>query len=605
MSMHLPELTGELTALGSEFRELGQQLSEAGRRLEQSGQPPEEALMARVQQACRRFVEIRDAARQLAVSERVPSVADADELTALADLEKLLKSIADACAERERRDKQQQLLQAGRHVLDRILSITHKDGIDFTPLRECQDKARALREASEANPDRLPVAEYVDLVEGRHSLCDLLTLVESRDAVDDVRWVELEEGIARAYGKPLSVAATRGKLIVSSPSARPESAAANPVEHAAEAAPALSSPPVKEERAEEEDTEASTITLLAREDTQADGHANDRPRDDRTEMDLALPAASRAPLSEQDSASLRRAWPDDQWRRSPLTAEQEAELLAPNSGVAILFGSHIAGLDDVERFLEAACQDTRLIILDAATDRSSFLRELDGLVQDRPDGVLLVVVPAQCPWSEDWVLRTLELMKRKPNPRKITRVLFIAGPEAAWSWVRTDEELHNKMLKDGLRELSLKPWSRAALQSWLADAGLAESDPFIGDRFARATGNWGELLHQVGRRCQNDPDDWQEHLADFERQLTNEMEWEDRLGLVAQAHTVLKTMAQLTQPVSVETIAARTEGISEERVETVMRWADLLSYVRRPDHYQWALDPVVRQVVLQANPQAR
>lgn len=627
MSTQASNLSSELTALANEYRDLGPRLAEAARNLEVAGQPPAEDTIALVQTARKRFLECRDATLRLAAAENFPSLPAPDQLASVPDLEKLIQGVVDLCAEREKQEAQRKMLDKAVLVLDRVLSINHRDGIDFQPLRECQDRAREIKKSLDYGQAEVNLPTYQDLAAGSHSFCDLLSLIEHHNDIDDARWEELESVITRSFSKSLTIAATRGKLVVGAapkPAAPPPPAAPTP-------------PPSLLSRSAKDTMEAPALLSDAHADTVTmnDGRRSAKTySDDRTEMELDLPderqtqaavAEEEEPVAdaepepeeeepiaaeaeieedaeveeEEDAETQRRPLPDDVWHRSPLTAQQEAEILAPSSGVAILFGSHIAGLEDVERFLELSCTDGRLITLDSATDRSSFLRELDGLLQDRPDGMILVVVPVQVPWSEDWILRSLEQVKRKASSKKMTRVLFLADPEAAWSWVRMDDDQRGQMRRDGLVELSLIPWSNAALRRWIHDVGLSESDQYICERIARVTGSWGALVHQIGHRCRTAPDEWADRLADFERELTSGAEWEDRLGLVQPAHAVLKTMAAMTQPVSSDKVAAKMEGTPRERVDTVLRWADLINYVERSGHQMWTLDPVVRQVVLQ------
>lgn len=623
MSTQASNLSSELAALANEYRDLGPRLAEAARNLEVAGQPPAEDTIALVQTARQRFLECREATLRLAAAEKFPSLPSPDQLASVPDLEKLIQGVVDLCAEREKQEQQRKMLDKAAAVLERVLAISHRDGIDFQPLHECQDRAREIKKSLEYGQAEVNLPTYQDLAAGSHPFCDLLVLIEHHSDIDDARWEELESVITRSFSKSLTIAATRGKLIVGAPPKPAQPPAAAPA--APTLTPSLLSRSAKdtmEAPALGNDAHAGTITM-------DDGRRSAKTySDERTEMELDLPEERRTQAavaeeeepvaeaepepeepedepvaaeaeSEEDAETQRRPLPDDVWHRSPLTAQQEAEILAPGSGVAILFGAHIAGLDDVERFLELACHDGRIITLDSATDRSSFLRELDGLLEDRPDGMILVVVPVQVPWSEDWILRALEQVKRKASARKMTRVLFLADPEAAWSWVRMDDDQRGQMRRDGLVELSLIPWSNAALRRWLQDVGLSDSDPYICERIARVTGSWGALIHQLGYRCRTAPEEWADRLADFERELTSGAEWEDRLGLVQPAHAVLKTMAAMTQPVSSDKVAAKMEGTPRERVDTVLRWADMINYVQRSGHQMWTLDPVVRQVVLQ------
>lgn len=97
-------------------------------------------------------------------------------------------------------------------VLDRLLSLVHRDQPDFAPLSECQAKSRALREAIHNHAGSEFHPEVTALAQGRHPLAELLTLVEGYDELDDDLWLLLKHAVAENFGKSLAMSAARGKL---------------------------------------------------------------------------------------------------------------------------------------------------------------------------------------------------------------------------------------------------------------------------------------------------------------------------------------------------------------------------------------------------------
>src|ERR1019366_7741071 len=97
-------------------------------------------------------------------------------------------------------------------ALARALTLTHREVADFKPLQECQAKLTELRKGilNVTWPHRHPESE--PLAESRHPVSALLHFVENLDTIEDEQWIALETTISGAYGKPLFVAATRGKL---------------------------------------------------------------------------------------------------------------------------------------------------------------------------------------------------------------------------------------------------------------------------------------------------------------------------------------------------------------------------------------------------------
>jgi hypothetical protein len=210
MTENSSHLSQELAGMSDLFSELGDRLLTAARQLHSPGSlPPVELLDALA--ACRDdFVSLRDRARDLAASLYV-SCPPAEEMANLHDLTGLLDQVAEAEIRQSRSEEQR---RRSLSVIDRVLSLSHMSIPDFSPLRECQDKARELRGGiAEGNWTSLP-AEAERLAEGQHHFADLLTLIEDRDELPDELWSQVHESVGNAFGKPLAAAAARSKLVL-------------------------------------------------------------------------------------------------------------------------------------------------------------------------------------------------------------------------------------------------------------------------------------------------------------------------------------------------------------------------------------------------------
>jgi hypothetical protein len=657
MSVQESQLKNELQSLQESFRELSLRLAETAGNLGRSGRPPSEEIIQQLEGAHRRFRELHEGALQLAAGERLAQPTGSDGAS-IPDLLALLRQVDETRAVRLKKHDQ---LQKARTVLDRILGIVHKNSPSYGPLVDLHAKAGSLREQALADSDQPVNPELETLAEGRHPYCDLLHLMDHHDDIDDDRWVQLNDSITQAFGKPMAIATARKKLrITEGPGVRSQESGVRSQEsgvrdqepgvrgqesevrrqesevrdqeseiknrdfaspdsgaRAQSVAPALSvnsSDMSSEWNAEAAATATATLeaspweqqsvsapsseTSLRTLEIDLDSDRNHAALGPATEVDLHVPKLMPGEPLPENEGTLRRAFPEDPWLRSPLTAQQELDLLAPTNGVAVLFGSRVAGLDEVDRFLHAACREGRLITLDTANDRRGFLRQLDELLKERPEGLILGVVPDYCPWSEDWVLSSLELIGRLTSKRKFARVLFVADPEATWSWVQTDKNAQDRMVENGVAEFSLETWSEQAVRQWMSEAGFGPDDQAGRDCFANVTGNWGALLYQVGLRCKQDPQRWQEVLVDYERELSQRVEWRELFGLVGQALPVLKVMAERDEPVSWEEISSYVGGGSPILVAMVLCWADRLRYIRPAGQKKWVLDPIIRHAVL-------
>lgn len=204
----LDTLLQELSALASSYNSLGTRLSLAAGELTNLGTPPSAGLLqeaARYQQV---FETLRDRAIALAKEAGLTGGAIPANLVSVRELEAFIRSLMPIGSPEA---VQQQALA----MLDRLLSIRYSGSSDAQgALEDCQTQARQVRGlVATAVPTNLPQVA-ISLVKGNHPLCALLTLLEEADRLDDDRWVQLEDTVARSFGRSLAVAASRGKLQV-------------------------------------------------------------------------------------------------------------------------------------------------------------------------------------------------------------------------------------------------------------------------------------------------------------------------------------------------------------------------------------------------------
>jgi hypothetical protein len=311
--------------------------------------------------------------------------------------------------------------------------------------------------------------------------------------------------------------------------------------------------------------------------------------------DVSLSVAPPQP----DVRTFRRSLRDDDWLRSPLTAQQESELLEPANGVAVLFGSPVAGLDRVVPFLREVFPGGSLEHLGGVSSPEQFARRLAATYEAKPEGKSLLVVDPGCAWDLRWVCEALDYLtgSRARAKKNTLRVLFLAGPVRTWEYCGRGEEERQDLIAEGLREMSLRPWAMAAMQRWMLDAGFGPDHQAGLDRFMKVTGGWGELLHAVGARCHESPRHWEAHLEGLAKSWPLDPDWRKKFGFVEGAVGVLKVLAQMGEPLSEQDLADLL-GDAKADVGRAIRWADRLQYVRKTTQGNWELDAVVRQAVL-------
>ena len=213
MTLSANEFVKHFATLTERFAGLATKLAQAARELQVSGTLPADSLFEELTAAQGEFVDLRstvlDAAASLSVA--LPSMTEMNSLKAL---EPVVRGVAEAIAEEERRAATAEARKRALAVLDRVLAISHADDPGFAALVQCQAKAKALRNAV-MDPKAFEMAT-APMLETTPAFAALLTLIEGREHLDDERFAALEDSVSQSFGRQLAVAATRGKLSIAS-----------------------------------------------------------------------------------------------------------------------------------------------------------------------------------------------------------------------------------------------------------------------------------------------------------------------------------------------------------------------------------------------------
>jgi len=249
MTLSANEFVKHFATLTERFAGLATKLAQAARELQVSGTLPADSLFEELTAAQGEFVDLRstvlDAAASLSVA--LPSMTEMNSLKAL---EPVVRGVAEAIAEEERRAATAEARKRALAVLDRVLAISHADDPGFPTLVKCQAKAKELRQTV-MDPKAFETGAAPAL-ETTPAFAALLTLIEGREHLDDERFAALEDSVSQSFGRQLAVAATRGKLSIAgaAPPAAPRPSPQQPrtledlaVTLAAEASAAAPAPP--------------------------------------------------------------------------------------------------------------------------------------------------------------------------------------------------------------------------------------------------------------------------------------------------------------------------------------------------------------------------
>ena len=217
MNANLDTFNRQLAGLTGRFADLGAKLAEAAREMQDGGAPPAEALVEALGAARAEFVELL--AEIVAAAESL-GVAVPDHVESAKSLEPVLAAMVAATAAmvaatdaRRRRAAFDEIRGRILGIYDRIAGIHHEGDETFAPLVALQTSAKEAKAAAlaltEATTDQARA-----LMEAAGPFADLLTMLESTEALDDEKFSALEESVSTAFGRPIAVAVGRGRLLL-------------------------------------------------------------------------------------------------------------------------------------------------------------------------------------------------------------------------------------------------------------------------------------------------------------------------------------------------------------------------------------------------------
>src|SRR5256712_8228574 len=209
------DLVKNLAALSRRFAGLAAKLAQAARELEGAGTLPPDSLLEDFAAARGEFSDLRSSVLGAAPTLGAPAPAPA-AIDGLKALEPVVRALAEATVNEPRRATLAEARRRVLVVLDRIMTINHVDDPNFAALLECQAKAREIR-AAVLDPKGPTAESAAVIVEATPAFSALLTLIEGREHLDDAKFTVLEDSVTRLFGRTLTVAATRGKLVAGPP----------------------------------------------------------------------------------------------------------------------------------------------------------------------------------------------------------------------------------------------------------------------------------------------------------------------------------------------------------------------------------------------------
>ncbi len=189
--------------------ELSHRLADLAKALRTSGALPPDTLVDEIATSCRSVKELRDKALEIVdvLAGSIPAVPTA--AGSMKELEALIQFATEV--QRKKVHEEKSRLRA-LTILDRVLSLIHRDRPEFLPLHEIQVQAKGLQDTLRVYGGQDLHPEAGLLAQGRHPLAEFLTLVEGYDDLEDDLWLLLTHAVEEHFGKSLAMSAARGRL---------------------------------------------------------------------------------------------------------------------------------------------------------------------------------------------------------------------------------------------------------------------------------------------------------------------------------------------------------------------------------------------------------
>ncbi len=207
MEQTQPMIMQQLTALSERHPVLGRRLAQAAHHLLHSGTPLPEGLLAELVKYNRDFNHLQE---QLNLENPTQPHSE----ISLKEIEQMVQTKIQNAGDKT-------VTQNALNLLEDILNLTHKEQENYQPLQTIKQRAHQLKTLIVTATDSIP-EDTQDLASGEHPFSALLTLIEQQDQLSDSQWVVLEEKVAAAFGKPIAIAISRGKICLSSPQPQPQ-----------------------------------------------------------------------------------------------------------------------------------------------------------------------------------------------------------------------------------------------------------------------------------------------------------------------------------------------------------------------------------------------
>ena len=199
----------QLDKVRDQFQDLSTTLEEVCENLKEPGSPPPPEILEIINSANKIFEELKSCVTEWAKSVQMPDIPDAQDLDSIKAITIFSKNIVA----HQNGVQEKKVLE----YINRALSIKYEKEDESFPLLENfhSDVNKLKSRVSTSLVSGKAEKDRTQILENRHPINDLLTLLERGNELNDESYNRTSEIISEKYGHDFMMAAVRGRFIIS------------------------------------------------------------------------------------------------------------------------------------------------------------------------------------------------------------------------------------------------------------------------------------------------------------------------------------------------------------------------------------------------------
>ncbi len=199
----------QLDQIKDQFQDLSTTLKKVCENLKKLSSPPPSEILEEINSAIEScFEELKSCVIEWAKSVQLPDIPDAQELDSI----KAITTFSKDIVAHQNQVRDEKVLR----YIDRALSIKYvKEDESFEELEQFRRDLNNLKNRVSTSPTTEEVQkDKSQILEDKHWINDLFTLLECGEELDDERYGQISDIISEKYGRTFEAAAVRGRLIL-------------------------------------------------------------------------------------------------------------------------------------------------------------------------------------------------------------------------------------------------------------------------------------------------------------------------------------------------------------------------------------------------------